>query len=170
MEINCIAGSITCTGHLLLKTGNYKQRRVQLVTNSYTEQVTNLQRVKQTCVLQVKCIHLSLWTRGIQFFLMYYLSAYRLSRISQWYSAGLRAGWSEVRVTVRAGNFFPHHRVQTGSGAHPASYSMGTKASFPGGKSAGAWSWPLTSSSAEVENAWSYTSNPPIRFHGVVLS
>jgi hypothetical protein len=25
-------------------------------------------------------------------------------------------------------------------------------------------------SSAEVKNEWSYTSNPPIRFHGVVLS
>jgi hypothetical protein len=25
------------------------------------------------------------------------------------------------------------HRVQNGSGAHPASYPMGTKGSFPGG-------------------------------------
>jgi hypothetical protein len=25
-------------------------------------------------------------------------------------------------------------------------------------------------SSAEVKNAWSYTSTPPVRFHGVVLS
>jgi hypothetical protein len=29
-----------------------------------------------------------------------------------------------------------HHRVQTVSGAHPASYPMGTKGSFPGGKAA----------------------------------
>jgi hypothetical protein len=28
-----------------------------------------------------------------------------------------------------------HHRAQTGSGAHPASYPMGTSGSFPGGKS-----------------------------------
>jgi hypothetical protein len=35
--------------------------------------------------------------------------------------------------------------VQTGSGAHPASYPMGNRGSFPGGKAAGAWSWPLTS-------------------------
>jgi hypothetical protein len=33
----------------------------------------------------------------------------------------------------RAGNFSLHHRVQTGSGAHPASYPMGTRDSFPGG-------------------------------------
>jgi hypothetical protein len=30
------------------------------------------------------------------------------------------------------------HRVQNGSGAHPASYTMGTRGSFPGGKVAGA--------------------------------
>jgi hypothetical protein len=36
--------------------------------------------------------------------------------------------------------------VHTGSGAHPTSYPMGTGGSFPGGKAAGAWSWPLTSS------------------------
>jgi hypothetical protein len=29
------------------------------------------------------------------------------------------------------------HSVQTGSGAHPASYQMGTGGSFPGGKAAG---------------------------------
>jgi len=37
-----------------------------------------------------------------------------------------------------------YHRVQNVSGAHPASYRMGTRCSFPGGKAAGAWSWPLT--------------------------
>jgi hypothetical protein len=30
-----------------------------------------------------------------------------------------------------------HHRVQNGSGAHPASYAMGTGGSFPGCKMAG---------------------------------
>jgi hypothetical protein len=33
-----------------------------------------------------------------------------------------------VRVPVGAGNFSPHHRVQAGSGAHPASYPMCTRA------------------------------------------
>jgi hypothetical protein len=32
---------------------------------------------------------------------------------------------------------FSLHRVQNGSGAHPASYSMGTRDSFPVGKAAG---------------------------------
>jgi hypothetical protein len=35
-----------------------------------------------------------------------------------------------------AGNFSFHHRVQTGSGAHPISYPMGTRGSLGGGKAA----------------------------------
>jgi hypothetical protein len=42
-------------------------------------------------------------------------------------------------------NFSLHHHVQNGSGAHPASYPMGTRDSFPRGEAAGVWSWPLTS-------------------------
>jgi preprotein translocase subunit SecG len=37
------------------------------------------------------------------------------------------------------------HVVQTGSGAHSASYPMCTGGSFTGGKASGAWNWPLTS-------------------------
>jgi hypothetical protein len=51
-----------------------------------------------------------------------------------------------VRFPVGAGNFSLHHRVQNGSGTHPASFPMGTGGSFPGSKAAGAWSPPLTSS------------------------
>jgi hypothetical protein len=36
-------------------------------------------------------------------------------------------------------------RVQNDCGAQPASYSVGTRGTFPGSKAAGAWSWPLTS-------------------------
>jgi hypothetical protein len=42
-----------------------------------------------------------------------------------------------VRVLLEAGYFSPHHRVQTSSGVHPASYPMGTRGSFPGDKVAG---------------------------------
>jgi hypothetical protein len=52
---------------------------------------------------------------------------------------------SRVRFPAGTGNFSLNHRVQTGSGAHPASYPMGTVGSFPGGKAAGERSWPLTS-------------------------
>jgi hypothetical protein len=55
-------------------------------------------------------------------------------------------------------------------GAHTASYQMGTRGSFPWGKAAGCDADHSPPSSAEVKNAWSYTSTPPIRLHGVVLS
>jgi hypothetical protein len=66
-------------------------------------------------------------------------------------SVGIALGYrlddrgSRVRFPAEAGNFSLCHRVQNGSGAHPASYPMGTRGSSPGGKAAGAWSWPLTS-------------------------
>jgi hypothetical protein len=58
---------------------------------------------------------------------------------------GLDDRSSTVRFPAGAGNFSLHHRVQNGSGAHTASYQMGTRGSFLEGKAAGAWSWPLTS-------------------------
>jgi hypothetical protein len=59
-------------------------------------------------------------------------------------SVGIALGYglddlsSRVRFPAGAGNFSLHHRVQNGSGAHPASHPMGTRDSFPGGKAAGA--------------------------------
>jgi hypothetical protein len=50
---------------------------------------------------------------------------------------GLDDRGSRDRFPARAGNFSLHHRVQNGSGAHPASYPMGTRGSFTGGKAAG---------------------------------
>jgi hypothetical protein len=67
------------------------------------------------------------------------------------YSDGLRAGlpgldfWQGKRV-------FLLFSVQTVSGAHPACYRMDTEAPFPEGEVAGAWSWPQTSTNAEVKN------------------
>jgi hypothetical protein len=51
---------------------------------------------------------------------------------------GLDDWGSRVRFPTRVGNFFLHHRVQNGSGAHPASCPMGIRGSFLGGKAAGA--------------------------------
>jgi hypothetical protein len=45
---------------------------------------------------------------------------------------------SRVRFPAEAGNFYLHHCVQNGSGAHPPSYPMGAGGSFPGSKAAGA--------------------------------
>jgi hypothetical protein len=51
---------------------------------------------------------------------------------------GLDDRGSRVQFPEGTGNFSLHHRVQNGSGAHPASYPMGTRGSFPGGKAVGA--------------------------------
>jgi hypothetical protein len=76
-------------------------------------------------------------------------------RLSFWYnidciyksrdsSVGTELGYglddrsSRVLFPAGTGNFSLHHRVHTESGAHPASYPVGTRGSFPGGKAAGA--------------------------------
>jgi len=51
---------------------------------------------------------------------------------------GLDDRRSKIRNPAGAGNFSLHHRVQNGSGAPSASYPMGTRVSFLGGKAAGA--------------------------------
>jgi hypothetical protein len=65
-----------------------------------------------------------------------------LKECSLYYSVGTALGYgpddrgSRFRFPAGAGNFSLHHRVQNSSGAHPASYPMGTRDSFPGGKAA----------------------------------
>jgi hypothetical protein len=60
-------------------------------------------------------------------------------------ATGWTTEWSEFEYRQDQ-EFSRLHVFQTGSGAHPASYPMATEGSFRGGKAAGAWSWPLTSS------------------------
>jgi hypothetical protein len=62
-----------------------------------------------------------------------------------WAYAKCLWAFAEKNAYWQIWNFSLHYRVQNCSGAHPASYPMGTRGSFPGGKAAGAWSWPLTS-------------------------
>jgi hypothetical protein len=62
----------------------------------------------------------------------------RNSSVSIALGYGLDDRGSRVQFLAGAGNFSLHHHVQNGSEAHPASYPMGTRSSFPGGKVAGA--------------------------------
>jgi hypothetical protein len=75
-----------------------------------------------------------------------------------------------VRVLVRS-RISLLHVVQTGSGAHPASYPMGAGGSFLGGKATGAWSShhspPI---SAEVKKNVDLYIHSPVRLHGIVLN
>jgi len=54
------------------------------------------------------------------------------------------------------GYFSLRHRIQTGSGAHRASYLMGNRGALTPG--------------VKRPMQWSYISTSPIRLHGVVLS
>jgi hypothetical protein len=49
---------------------------------------------------------------------------------------GLDDGMIGIQFPAGAGNIYLQHHVQTGSGAHPASYPVITVDSFPGDKTA----------------------------------
>jgi hypothetical protein len=105
----------------------------------------------------------------IKFLLEMYIIICKDNFILDCIGYGLDGRGSRVRFSAGAGDFSLHHRVQNGSGAHPPSYSMGTRGSFVGVK------WPGREADhsphlvPRSKNAWSYTSTPPIRLHGVVL-
>jgi hypothetical protein len=69
-------------------------------------------------------------------------------------SVSIVSDWTTgVRSPTEAENFSSSLCVQTGSGAHPASYPMGTGDPFPGGKARpGREADHSPPSSAEVEN------------------
>jgi hypothetical protein len=74
----------------------------------------------------------------------------------------------EVRSLAEANDFFSNLCVQTSSGVHPASCTMGTGYPFPGGKARpGRDADYSPPSSAEIKNEKElYTSNPK-RLRGV---
>jgi hypothetical protein len=84
------------------------------------------------------------------------------------YINGLRPG---IAFSAGAWHFILLHSVQTYTGAHPASFPMGSGGPFPGGGDAsGARSWLLASSKAEVKNVGAVLPPPPIHLHGVVFN
>jgi hypothetical protein len=87
-----------------------------------------------------------------------------ISRFTLFIGCGLNDRGSRVRFPAGAGNFSLHHRVQNGSGAHPASYSVPTGGFSLVIKGPGREADHSPPSSAEVKNAWSYTSTPQYVF------
>lgn len=57
--------------------------------------------------------------------------------------------------------------VQTVSGAHPTSYSVGTEGSFPGVIQLGRDADQSLLRRAEVKNQWNYTFTPPVWLYGM---
>jgi hypothetical protein len=88
-------------------------------------------------------------------------SAYSVVCIATGY--GLDGRGVEVQVPTGR-RFSPLHVVQTGSGAHPASYPMCTAGHYPGVKRPRCEAHHSAPTSAEVKNSWIYTSTPPYVF------
>jgi hypothetical protein len=70
------------------------------------------------------------------YIIIYYYSRSRVSSVSIVSDYGLDDRAVGVRFPAGAKYFSSNFCVQTGSGAHPASCTMGTGGPFPGGKSA----------------------------------
>jgi hypothetical protein len=70
---------------------------------------------------------------------------------------------SEDRIPVRSRFSAP---VQTGPGAHPASYTMGTGV-FPGDKAAGRGISHPPHLAPRLKKVYSYTSTPPLGLRGL---
>jgi hypothetical protein len=89
-----------------------------------------------------------------------------------WYSYWLRAGRLRDRSSSagRLNNFIfsKSSRPTLGSTQPPIQWVPG--GSFPGGKAAGAWSWPLTSSYCRGQENVDLYVHSPIRLHGVVFN
>jgi hypothetical protein len=98
-------------------------------------------RMAQRCVCVCVCVYIYIytWSRGSSG-----------SIVSDY---GLDDRTVEVRSPTEAEDFSSIPCVQTGSGAHPASYPMGTGGSFPAGKARpGRDAGHSPPSSAEVKN------------------
>jgi hypothetical protein len=80
-------------------------------------------------------------TNLLLYFILYYI----------WVTVGVTQSVQRRAKSLTDSVWFPAgaetflNTAQTGSGAHPASYPMGSGDYFPGRKTAGTWRWPLTS-------------------------
>jgi hypothetical protein len=79
------------------------------------------------------------------------------------YNVWLRTGRPGIDLRQRQRIFFSSLCVQTGSGAHPASYPMGTKGKARPRRDADH----SLLSSAEVKNEYELYLLSPLRLHGV---
>ena len=79
-------------------------------------------------------------------------------KISSWYRDSLRAGRSGDRIPVQARFSAP---VQTGRGAHPPSYTMGTRSLTPGVKQSLHGVHHPPDLTPRLKKEYSYTSTPP---------
>jgi hypothetical protein len=130
-----------CTGTTIPRIGSWLMALSDKTSTEIERGREHLHPLMSFIVLTpAKLLSKDLWTISK----LELLTFFSLPTLGRELCYGLDDRGSRVRFPVGAGNFSFHHRVQNGSGAHPASYPMGT-GFFPGSKAAGAWSWPITS-------------------------
>jgi hypothetical protein len=110
----------------------------------------------QTVIIKaVSLFYFLLWVRDVSIFF--------LKPMSCGSAVGMAAGYGQddrgvgVRVKVWSG-------IETGSGAHPDSYPMGTGVPSPGRKRQERETDHSSPTSAEMKKTWTYTSTPPYVF------
>jgi hypothetical protein len=82
---------------------------------------------------------------------MIYLHHYTQKRFIHLNEVKIQFAFNKCDFPAGAGNFSLHHRFQKGSGAHTASYPIGTRDSFPGVKRPGREADHSPQSSAEAK-------------------
>jgi hypothetical protein len=116
------------------------------------------------------CFHSVCFNFKYTLYDFYINSTYAYLYLSRHSSVGIATAYGVddwmigIRFSAGAGNFTLRHRVQTGSGAHPASYPMDT----------GLFPWGLSGRGVKLtihlnlmsmsKNAWSYTYTPQYVF------
>jgi hypothetical protein len=106
---------------------SFKRKKVTMAAKKETNEQSNGRLCKYNVIVQLNILQYNEITINS-----------RDSSVGIALGYGLNDRSSRVRFPAGAGNFSLHHRVQNGSEAHPASYPMGTRGSFPAGKAAGA--------------------------------
>jgi hypothetical protein len=135
-----------CLGHALhLSTGSCSARRKDNVRH-FLDPISRVWFLHchptpaiLSCLLCSSSQHQYLCVSAI-FFFFWICCAQWEARIAQWYSAGLRAGWSGGSSPGRGWKCFSSPDRLWGP---PSLLSNGYQGFFPWGKAAGVWSWPL---------------------------
>jgi hypothetical protein len=130
IQPSTIIGS-TPTPHSFLNQTYLTRNRIHWIENDFPY-------LPRSCLATSRQRFISEWDVTMNLTFVSYPSRSRDSSVGIALCCGLDDGGSRVRLPAGAGNFSLHHRVQNGSGAHPASYIMGNRGSYPGGKAAGA--------------------------------
>jgi hypothetical protein len=142
-----------------------------LLQNQKISHWANQQKLKATPLLQnAFLVALRISVTYMLLLLQIKLYMYKVMSRNSVVGIATGCGMDDWRIGVRvplSSRIFSSPRVP-GFGVHPASYPMGTGGKFPGGKAAGAWSWPLTSKCRGQENVDLYIHSP-IRLHSIVL-